>query len=457
MSEERIHLSEHFTYRKLFKFVLPSIFMMVFISVYGIVDGFFVSNFAGDNGMPFQALNLIYPFIMILGSVGFMLGTGGNAEVSKALGEGDEGKANKSFSMLVYATVIIGIALGLVGIFLARPIAELFASTEKDLTAEEKARLIDYCVIYARIILAALPAFMLQNAFQGFFVTAEKPKLGLYVTLFAGFGNVFFDALFVVGCKWGLVGAAVATALNQLIGGVLPLIYFANKNNSLLRLGKTKFDGKVFIKVCVNGMSELMTNISLSVIAILYNAQLMGYIGLDGVSAYGIMQYISFIFIGIFIGYAVGSAPIIGYHYGANNREELRNIYTKSLKIMTVLGILMTIAAIAFAYPLSAIFVQEETLLKLTARGLRIYSVCFLLAGVNIFASSFFTALSNGVLSLLISFFRTFLCQAIAVIVLPLLWGVDGIWSAVIFAELFTLILTVILFIANRKRYGYMK
>ncbi|MBE5740782.1 MAG: MATE family efflux transporter [Clostridiales bacterium] len=457
MSEERIHLSEHFTYRKLFKFVLPSIFMMVFISVYGIVDGFFVSNFAGDNGMPFQALNLIYPFIMILGSVGFMLGTGGNAEVSKALGEGDEGKANKIFSMLVYATVIIGIALGLVGIFLARPIAELFASTEKDLTAEEKARLIDYCVIYARIILAALPAFMLQNAFQGFFVTAEKPKLGLYVTLFAGFGNVFFDALFVVGCKWGLVGAAVATALNQLIGGVLPLIYFANKNNSLLRLGKTKFDGKVFIKVCVNGMSELMTNISLSVIAILYNAQLMGYIGLDGVSAYGIMQYISFIFIGIFIGYAVGSAPIIGYHYGANNREELRNIYTKSLKIMTGLGILMTIAAIAFAYPLSAIFVQEETLLKLTARGLRIYSVCFLLAGVNIFASSFFTALSNGVLSLLISFFRTFLCQAIAVIVLPLLWGVDGIWSAVIFAELFTLILTVILFIANRKRYGYMK
>ena len=338
----------------------------------------------------------------------------------------------------------------------ARPIAEWLASKEKNISDAERAQLIDYCVIYARIILAALPAFMLQNAFQGFFVTAEKPKLGLYVTIFAGCGNVFFDALFVVGFKWGLVGAAVATALNQLIGGVLPLIYFANKNNSLLRLGKTKFEGEVFFRVCVNGLSELISNISMSVVTILYNMQLMKYIGLHGVSAYGIMLYIGFIFIAIFIGYAIGSAPIIGFHFGAENKDELKNIFKKSLVIMSVLGFVMTIFSIAFAKPLSSIFVQDPELLSLTAHGFRIYSLCFLFAGLNIFGSSFFTALSNGVLSLILSVFRTFACQAVAVFVLPLIFGVDGIWSAVILAEGFTLIFTMILWVAKRKKYGYM-
>lgn len=452
--EERIRLSEHFTYRKLFKFVLPSIIMMVFVSVYGIVDGFFVSNFAGE--LPFSALNLIYPMIMILGSFGFMLGTGGNAEVSKILGEGDSERANRTFSMLIYSTIVIGAILSVIGICFARPIAEWLASKEKNISDAERAQLIDYCVIYARIILAALPAFMLQNAFQGFFVTAEKPKLGLYVTIFAGCGNVFFDALFVVGFKWGLVGAAVATALNQLIGGVLPLIYFANKNNSLLRLGKTKFEGEVFFRVCVNGLSELISNISMSVVTILYNMQLMKYIGLHGVSAYGIMLYIGFIFIAIFIGYAIGSAPIIGFHFGAENKDELKNIFKKSLVIMSVLGFVMTIFSIAFAKPLSSIFVQDPELLSLTAHGFRIYSLCFLFAGLNIFGSSFFTALSNGVLSLILSVFRTFACQAVAVFVLPLIFGVDGIWSAVILAEGFTLIFTIILWVAKRKKYGYM-
>ena len=455
--EERIRLSEHFTYKKLFKFVMPSIFMMVFISVYGIIDGFFVANFAGDNGLPFQALNLIFPLIMILGSFGFMLGTGGNAEVSKALGEGDSDRANQVFSMLIYATVVIGIVLAVMGVFIARPVAELFAAKEQDLSPEEKTRLIEYCTIYARIILSALPAFMLQNAFQGFFVTAEKPKLGLYVTLLAGIGNMLFDALFVVGCQWGLVGAAIATALNQIIGGVLPLIYFARKNNSLLRLGKGSFDLKVFVRVCVNGMSELIGNVTMSIVAILYNAQLMQYIsGLDGVHAYGVLQYIGFIFVAIYIGYAVGCAPIIGFNYGAENRAELKNVYVKSLKIMTIFGVVMTAIAIVFARPLSAIFVQDSDLLDLTTRGLRIYSICFLFTGLNIFGSSFFTALSNGLLSLLLSLFRTFVCQAVAVMVLPLIWGVDGIWAAVIVAELFTLILTIILWIAKRKKYGYM-
>ena len=451
---ERIRLSEHFTYKKLMRFVMPSIAMMVFISIYGIVDGVFVSNFAGE--LPFAALNLIFPLIMILGSVGFMLGTGGNAVVSKALGEGDEKRANRIFSMLVYTTIVVGLALSVGGMLVARPVAKLFAAAEKNMSDTERAQLIDYCVVYARIILAALPAFMLQNAFQGFFVTAEKPRLGLYVTLTAGCSNMVLDALFVAVFRFGLVGAAIATALSQCIGGLLPLLYFARKNDSLLRLGKGPFNGRVLFGVCVNGMSELMANIALSVVAIFYNAQLMSYVGLLGVSAYGIINYVGFIFVAVFIGYAIGTAPIIGYHYGAENRAELNNVLKKSLIITIVLGIFMMLFAVVFATPLSKIFAHgDKDLLALTVRGLRLYALCFLLVGVNIFVSSFFTALSNGAISLLLSTVRTFVLPTIAVFTLPLCWQVDGIWVSIGLAEVFALFLSFAMLFWKRKRYGY--
>ena len=450
----RIKLSEHFNYGKLFRFVLPSIIMMVFVSIYGIVDGFFVSNFVGD--IPFAALNLIFPLIMILGSVGFMLGTGGNAVVSKALGEGKAEKANRIFSMLVYTTIVFGVILSAVGIALARPVAKLFAANEKGLSAAERAQLIEYCVLYARIILAVLPAFMLQNAFQGFFVTAEKPRLGLYVTILAGCGNIVFDALFVVVFEWGLAGAAIATALNQLIGGIIPIVYFVRKNDSLLRLGKTRFEGKVLVKVCINGLSELMTNISLSVVAIVYNAQLMSLVGIAGVSAYGVIQYIGFIFVAVYLGYAVGSAPIIGYHYGAQNHGELKNIFRKSLRIMIVFGVVMTVIAVVFARLLSAVFVSgDPALLDMTTQGMRINALSFLVCGLNIFASAFFTALGNGGLSLLISFSRTFVCQVVAVLVLPLFFELNGVWAAVVAAECITLFLSVGMLVWKRKHYHY--
>ena len=450
----RIKLSEHFNYGKLIRFVLPSIIMMVFVSVYGIVDGFFVSNFVGE--IPFAALNLIFPFIMILGSVGFMLGTGGNAVVSKALGEGNTEKANRIFYMLVYTAVAVGVVLSVLGISFARPVAELFAKNEKTMTETQKAELIEYCVLYARTILAVLPAFMLQNAFQGFFVTAEKPRLGLYVTIMAGCGNILFDALFVAVFQWGLFGAAFATALNQLIGGIIPVFYFARKNDSLLRLGKTKFDGRVLGKVCINGLSELMTNISLSIVSIVYNAQLMSLVGFLGVSAYGVIQYIGFIFIAVFLGYSVGIAPIIGYHYGAQNHAELKNILRKSLTIVCTLGIAMTAVGIVFARPLSGIFVHtDKELWDMTAHGMRINAISFLTCGINIFASAFFTALGNGGISLLISFTRTFVLQMIAVILLPVFWGLNGVWSALIVSESVTLFLSVFLLVIRRKHYRY--
>ena len=450
----RIKLSEHFNYGRLLRFVLPSIIMMVFVSIYGIVDGFFVSNFVGE--VEFAALNLIFPLIMILGSVGFMLGTGGNAVVAKALGEGDTQKANRIFSMLVYTAVVVGVILSVVGILIARPTAELFAASEKNMPAEKKGELIENCVLYARTILAVLPAFMLQNAFQGFFVTAEKPRLGLYVTVIAGCGNILFDALFIVVFQWGLFGAAAATALNQVIGGMIPIVYFARKNDSLLRLGKTRFNGRVLGGVCLNGMSELMTNISLSVVGIIYNAQLMRLVGVDGVSAYGVLQYIGFIFVAVFLGYSVGSAPIVGYHFGAQNHDELKSVFKKSLTIVGSLGIVMTAIAFIFAKPLAAIFVgYDKDLLEMTAQGIRLNAFCYLTCGFNIFASAFFTALGSGGLSLLVSFSRTFFCQVVCVLVLPIFWGLNGVWAALVVAESVTLILSVILLIGARKKYRY--
>lgn len=455
MKKERIHLYEHFHYRKLIRFVFPSVMMMVFVSIYGIVDGFFVSNFVGE--IPFAALNLIFPLIMILGAVGFMLGVGGNAVVSKSLGEGDNKRANRIFSMLIYTTVAVGAILSLIGILIARPIAQLFAQTEKTMTAEQKEELVEYCVTYARIILSVLPAFMLQNAFQGFFVTAEKPRLGLFVTLTAGCTNMVLDALFVALFHWGLVGAAVATALSQVVGGVLPVFYFARKNDSLLKLGKTKLEWKTLGGVCINGSSELITNLSLSFVTMLYNAQLMRLEGYMGVSAYGIIQYIGFIFVAVFLGYSIGIAPIVGYHYGAKNHAELKNVFKKSMILTALLGTLMTLVSIAGAHPFSWIFANSnKELLDLTKHGMRIYSFCYLVCGFNIFASAFFTALGNGGISLLISFVRMFACQVAAVLILPIFLGTNGVWMAFAVAEIVTLFLSISLFVIYRKRYHYM-
>ena len=452
---ERIHLSEHFNYKKLFKFTLPSVAMMVFISIYGIVDGFFVSNFAGQTS--FAALNLIYPLIMIFGAFGFMLGTGGNATVSKILGEGDSDRANRVFSMLVYVTLGLGLVLCVIGLILLRPVAEFFVAMEKNLSDVERTALVALCIKYAQILLLSLPAFMLQNAFQGFFVTAEKPRLGLYVTLLAGGGNILLDALFVAVFQGGLVGAAIATALSQFLGGTIPFFYFLRKNDSLLRLGKTKFEWNVLGEVCFNGSSELFTNLSLSFITVLFNAQLMQYEGLDGISAYGVMMYVGFIFISAFLGYSVGSSPIIGFHYGAKNDSELKSILKKSVRLLFCSGVAMSLISILFARPFAMIFIQgNEELLSLTEHGLRLYSLGFLLSGLNIFASSFFTALSNGAISLLISFLRIAFFQVVFVFLLPIFWGVDGIWLSSVMAELITLGISCFLLFLMRKRYGYM-
>ena len=420
--------------------------MMVFSSIYGVVDGFFVSNFAGET--EFAALNFIYPFIMMLSAFGFMFGTGGSALISKTMGEGDMKRAKSLFSLVVYVSIALGVVLSVLGIIFVRPVAMLMGAEGK---------MLEDCVIYGRIILIALPAFMLQMEFQTFFVMAEKPKLGLYATLASGITNMVLDALLVGLLPWGLVGAAAATAISQLVGGIIPLVYFFRPNTSLLRLGKAKFDGKALLKTCTNGSSELMSNISMSLVGMLYNVQLMSYAGQDGVAAYGVLMYVNFAFIAIFIGYIVGVAPVISYHYGAGNTDELKSLLKKSILLLSISSVAMLLAGELLAMPLSKLFVADNPyLLQMTLRGFRIFSFSFLFAGFAIFGSSFFTALNDGLTSAIISFLRTLIFQTAAVIILPLIWELDGIWASIIIAELMAVIVTAIFLMVKRKKYRYL-
>lgn len=440
-----IQLSEHFNYKKLLRFTLPSIVMMIFTSVYSVVDGFFVSNFVGKT--PFVAVNFIMPFLMVLGAFGFMFGTGGSALISKTMGEGDNEKAKHIFSLLIYVSIGCGVVIAVLGIIFIRPVAALLGA---------EGEMLDNCVLYGRIILAALPAFMLQYEFQSLFVTAEKPQLGLAVTVAAGVTNMVLDALLVAVFSLGLVGAAAATALSQCVGGLVPLVYFGCKNSSALRLTRTEFDGKALLRTCTNGISELLSNISMSVVGILFNMQLIKYSGENGVAAYGVLMYVNFIFLAIFIGYSVGTAPLIGYNYGSGNHEELKNLLKRSLWIIGITSVAMVVGAKLLARPLAAMYVGYDIeLFELTLRGFTIYSLSFLFSGMAIFGSSFFTALNNGLISALISFLRTIVFEVSGVLLIPIILGIDGIWISIVVANGLAAFVTVLFLLAKRKRYHY--
>lgn len=442
-----IQLSDHFTYRKLMRFTLPSMAMMIFTSIYGVVDGFFVSNFAGK--APFTAVNFIFPFLMILSTVGFMFGTGGTAIVSKTFGEGNSEKANRYFSLFVYFSFALGLLFAVLGIIFVRPVATLLGA---------EGELLDNSVLYARIILAALPFYVLQLLFQSFFVTAEKPQLGFIVTVLAGVTNMVLDAVLVTlfPQEYKLAGAALATAISQTVGGAFPLFYFFRKNNSILRLGRTSFDGKAILKACANGSSEFASNISMNVVGMLYNIQLLKYVGENGIAAYGVMMYVSMIFAAAFIGYSIGTAPVIGFHNGAKHYAELQGLLRKSLAIISCFAVGMFLFAELLAVPLAKIFVgYDAELMNLTVSGFRIFAISFLLMGFAIFGSGFFTALNDGLTSALISFLRTMVFEAAAVIILPLFLKINGVWMAIVVAECMAVLLTAICLVWKKKKYHY--
>ena len=448
MSKQKIQLSDHFDYSRLLRFVLPCIGTMLFTSIYGIVDGLCVSNFVGKTA--FAAVNLIMPLPMLLGTIGFMLGTGGSAIVGITLGEGDGKKADELFSLFLSSALAAGIVFSAVGLVIIEPVAELLGA---------KGEMLDYALRYGRILLVSLPTFILQNMFQSFFVTAEKPHLGFAFTVGAGCTNMVLDVVLVGVFRWGVEGAAVATFLSQIVGGLLPVFYFLDRNNtSRLHLSRTKFHGCVLRNACINGSSELMTNLSMSLVNILYNYQLLRFAGEDGVAAYGVIMYAAFLFVAVFVGYAVGSAPIVSYHYGARNHAELNNLYSKSLRLIGVIAVVMTALSMLVIPYVARIFVgYDAELLALTSHAFRVYALNFFLMGFNVYGSSFFTALGDGVTSALISFLRTLLFQLLALIFLPMVLGIEGVWLAVTAAEAGALCVTVLMFLRKDKVFHYRK
>ncbi len=441
----RIQISESFSYRKLIRFTIPTITMMIFTSIYSVVDGIFVSNFVGS--APFAALNLIFPAVMMLGAVGFMIGTGGSALVAKTLGEGKSEQANRYFSMLILCVVISGLALTVLGLLAVRRVAMLLGAT---------GTMLEDCVLYGGILLLGNVAFMLQNSFQSFLVVAERPQLGLGISILAGVTNMVSDFLLIYVFRLGLAGAAWATVLSQVVGGIVPLIFFLRKNSTPLRLVRCRFDGRALWKSCMNGSSEMLTNLSMSLVNMLYNMQLMKYAGSDGVAAYGIIMYISFVFVATFLGYSIGVSPIVSYHYGAGHKGELKSLFQKSLVLVIASSVVLTGVAEGLSGVLAGIFVSyDKELLAMTTTAIRLYGISFLVNGINIFGSAFFTALNNGAVSALISFLRTLLFQVATILIMPLIWGLNGIWLAIVAAELLALVVTVVCFAVNRKKYQY--
>lgn len=443
----KIQLSDHFSYGRLLRFTAPSIAMMIFTSVYGVVDGFFVSNYAGKT--PFAAVNLIMPFLMVIATVGFMFGTGGSALVAKSFGEGEPERANRNFSLFVYVSFALGAVLAVLGIVFIRPISVRLGA---------EGALLDNCVVYARIILAALPFYVLQLLFQSFFVTAEKPQLGLAVTVSAGLTNMVLDAVLVISLpqQYKLAGAALATALSQVVGGTVPLFYFARKNSSILRLGRTSFDGRAILKACTNGSSEFMSNVSMNIVGMLYNTQLLKFAGENGVAAYGVMMYVSMIFSAAFIGYSIGTAPVVGYHDGARNFPELKSLLRKSLVVIGLFGVCMVASAELLSSRLARMFVgYDAALMELTVSGFQIFALSFIFMGFAIYGSSFFTALNDGLTSAAISFLRTLVFQVAAVLLLPTIWDIDGIWMSIVVAEFMAVVLTAAFLATKRRKYHY--
>lgn len=441
----KIQLSEHFTYRKLLRFTLPSIVMLVFSSIYGVVDGFFVSNFVGKTA--FTAVNFIIPFLMILGAMGFMFGTGGGALIAKTMGEGDDRRANELFSLIVYSSILCGVVLSGVGFLLLRPLAVALGA---------EGTMLQDCITYGTVLLFAIPAYVLQYEFQCLCVTAEKPNLGLAVTVASGVTNMVLDALFVAVLPFGLPGAAAATAISQCVGGLLPLLYFIRNKDGRLHLGRTHWDAKALLKTCTNGSSELMSNISMSLVSMLYNAQLLYYAGEDGIAAYGVLMYVSMIFQAMFIGYSVGTAPVVSYHYGAGARGELHSLLRKSAVIIAGFAVAMFVGARLLSGPLSRLFVgYDAALLAMTRHAFSIFSFGFLFSGFAIYGSSFFTALNDGLVSAAISFLRTLVFQVLCVLIFPLFWQVNGIWVSLVAAEAMAVCVTVVFLRVKQRVYQY--
>lgn len=442
----RAQLSNHFTYRKLFSFVLPPIAMMLLTSVYTMVDGLFVSHFVGKTA--FAAVNFVFPVVMLMAGLGSMFGTGGTALVAKTLGEGATNRAKRYFTQIILMAGIFGTLMGGLGCLQLLEICQLLGATSE---------LLPDALIYGRIMLLFLPCCILQWTFQSLLITAEKAQLAFWLSVAGGVTNIVLDAIFMAGLGWGVAGAALATGLSQVVAGMVPVLYFLLPNNSLLQFRRTRFQPRPMLQACTNGASELVSSISGAVVGMLFNYQLIRYFGEDGVAAYGVVMYVSFFFVAIFIGYDMGSTPLLAYNHGAKNHTELRNLFRKSVTFVGACGTGLALLATLLARPIATLFVgYNEGLTLLTEHAFRVYGFSFALMGYNIFASGLFTAMNNGLISATISLLRTLVFQTAAILCLPLIFGTEGIWWAVAVAEVSSLACSAYFILKYRKQYHYL-
>ena len=436
----------HFTVKKLLSAAFPLIVMMIFTSLYSVADGLFLSNFAGKEA--FAAVNFIMPYLMFFPSTGFLFGSGGSALIAKRLGEKRDREADEIFTTLLGVSALTGLVLAILGLIFLRPVAELQGA---------EGALLQNSLLYGRIYLLGTPASVVQFEFESLYPASGKNKLGLWATVASGGLNIVLDAIFLGVFSWGIRGAAVATILSQWLGGLLPFFYYrSRRNTSLLHLVRCRPRIREMGRVCTNGASEMVNNISNSVVSLLYNVQLLRLAGDDGIAAYGVMMYINFLFTAVFWGYVSGAAPIVSYHYGAGNHRELKSLLRQSLLLLSSGSLLMFLLSVLLARPVSSIFVgYDPVLFQMTIRGFRLFSLSFLFAGLSIFGSSFFTALNNGLISAILSFSRVFLFQVPAVLLLPRFFELDGIWLSAAVAEFFTALMGGIFILAKRKKYHY--
>lgn len=439
-------LGGHYGARRLFISSLPLIGMMVLISIYSIVDGLFVSNLVGTTA--FAALNLIWPAIGLVGALGLMVGTGGAALVSKTLGEGDEPRANRYFSMFVEFILLLSVVLAVPLLVWMEPLAVAIGA---------EGEMVRQCAIYGRICAAGMPAFMMQMGIQPFFMVAGRPRMGTWISLVSGLLNIGLDALFIIVCGWGLAGAAAGSMLACCFGGFYPLWYFSSRfNRSSLAFKATGFEFGPLAKACSNGLSEFVGNISFNIVSMCYNWQLMRFYGENGVAAYSVILYLGFIFVAVYSGYNMTVTPLVGFNFGAGNKRELRSLLRHSLTLMLVLGVLLAGTAELLAGPAARLFVgYDSELTALTVHATRLYAPSFLITGLTLFVSAWFTGLNNGPVSALASFSRTFVFELSCVFLLPVLLGVNGIWLSAPAAEILSLFLGAALLLRFRSRYGY--
>ena len=440
---KEIKLSDHFSCAKLLLFAIPTIGMIMISITYDVVDGYFVSNYIGKTA--FSAVNIIYPFQLLLSMVGYMFGSGGSALIAAELGDGNQQNARLYFTAIIKAAAAIGVVLAVAGVLLLRPVAVMIGATPE---------ILEYGLPYGRTLFLFLPIMILGYTFQSILITAEKPKLGLYISLGNLFSNALLDWLFVAVFKWGMVGAAVATGIGACLNGLVPLIYFARPNSSPLHFCKGRVQVKPLLKACGNGSSEMVNDMSTSLIFVLYNYQLLRMLGEDGVAAYGVTVFVEGIFAAVFYGLAMQATSIVGYHFGAKNYPELKSLLKNGIILNFISGILMFVLAQVSAPLISRIYVgYDETVYRLSVHAMRMYAFAFLLQGFNEYASAYFTGLNNGLVSGILAFTRTFLIQTVMILVLPLLLGTDGLWLAQAATEVFAAVIAIVFFITRKHEY----